>query len=78
MNDDRVLEGSYIWSAGEIARAGILHLMEVAQSENVALMCAEEDPANCHRHHLLGRYLTRQGVNVLHIRPRQAATSSPR
>lgn len=47
---------------------GIQHLMEIAQNEKVALMCAEEDPADCHRHHLLGRYLAGQGITVLHIR----------
>jgi len=31
-------------------------------------MCSEEDPARCHRHHLIGRYLVEQGVYVLHIR----------
>ena len=47
---------------------GIRHLLEVAQKEKVALMCAEEDPANCHRHHLVGRYLAGRGIPVLHIR----------
>jgi len=32
------------------------------------LMCSEEDPAICHRHHLIGRYLTKQGITVWHIR----------
>ncbi len=47
---------------------GIKQVIEESRSKNVAIMCAEEDPANCHRHHLLGRYLTEHGYKVLHIR----------
>jgi len=47
---------------------GINHLINLAQDERVAVMCSEEDPAICHRHHLIGRYLTDQGITVWHIR----------
>ena len=47
---------------------GIQRLLEIAGSNTAAVMCSEEDPANCHRHHLIGRYLTQNGVTVLHIR----------
>jgi len=47
---------------------GIKHLIKVAEKEKVVVMCSEEDPAICHRHHLIGRYLTQQGFQVLHIR----------
>ena len=47
---------------------GIQRLLEIAQADKAAVMCSEEDPANCHRHHLIGRYLTKNGVAVLHIR----------
>lgn len=49
-------------------RAGIERLLQVAQEKRTTIMCSEEDPARCHRHHLIGRYLVRHGVNVLHIR----------
>lgn len=47
---------------------GIQKLATLAQSNRVCLMCSEEDPAQCHRHHLIGRFLADQGVAVLHIR----------
>jgi uncharacterized protein (DUF488 family) len=31
-------------------------------------MCSEEDPARCHRHHLIAQSLLTQGVVVQHIR----------
>ncbi len=47
---------------------GIDLLLEVAQDSRTAIMCSEEDPANCHRHHLIGKYLTSKNITVLHIR----------
>ena len=34
----------------------------------VALLCGEEDPANCHRRLLVGRVLVERGHELLHIR----------
>lgn len=42
--------------AGELARA------------RVSIMCAEEDPARCHRRLLVARTLVRRGVEIHHIR----------
>jgi uncharacterized protein (DUF488 family) len=47
---------------------GIKKLIGESQDKVVAIMCAEEDPTKCHRHHLIGRYLTGKGFEVLHIR----------
>ncbi len=47
---------------------GIKHLIKIAEEKKMVVMCSEEDPATCHRHHLIGRYLTQQGMLVLHIR----------
>ncbi len=47
---------------------GIRELLERASRTPTAILCSEEDPAHCHRHYLIGVYLTRQGVKVLHIR----------
>jgi len=50
---------------------GIDHLLDLAQEETTATMCSEEDPANCHRHHLIAKYLLEEfpgDVEVLHIR----------
>jgi len=48
--------------------SGIEEVFNMSTKGRVALMCSEEDPAKCHRHHLIGRYLVKQGVTVLHIR----------
>lgn len=43
-------------------------LTELARSERVALLCAEENPDRCHRHHLLTPALVGREVEVLHLR----------
>lgn len=47
---------------------GISQLLDLAKNERVVIMCSEEDPNKCHRHHLIGKYLVDQGIEVLHIR----------
>jgi uncharacterized protein (DUF488 family) len=51
-------------------RKGIERLLELADEQTTAIMCSEEDPAQCHRHHLIAKYLMREHpeVNVRHIR----------
>ena len=40
----------------------------MAEESVVALMCAEEDPARCHRRLLIGPVLEELGVRLVHIR----------
>jgi uncharacterized protein (DUF488 family) len=47
---------------------GITRLEQGIQRYRVAAMCAEEDPAGCHRRLLIGRVLATRGTTVLHIR----------
>lgn len=47
---------------------GIDRLQKGAQTYRVAVMCAEEDPLNCHRRLLIGRVLRERGVALDHIR----------
>jgi len=49
---------------------GILHLLELAEKEVTAVMCSEENPAECHRHHLIAKYLLAEFPEweVQHIR----------
>jgi uncharacterized protein (DUF488 family) len=47
---------------------GILRLTELINCQTTVVMCSEENPAACHRHHLIGKYLVQQNVTVLHIR----------
>lgn len=48
----------------------IRRLLEMADEQTTAILCSEEDPAQCHRHHLIAKYLLREHpeVSVLHIR----------
>lgn len=49
-------------------RQGLRQLMENAAAGPVVVMCSEEDPRRCHRHHLIEHSLRVHGVSVLHIR----------
>lgn len=48
----------------------IEQLLELTDQQTTAIMCSEEDPANCHRHHLIAKYLIANfpEVEVKHIR----------
>lgn len=48
--------------------AGLERLERGAATHRIALLCSEEDPDHCHRHHLVGRALLHRGINVEHIR----------
>ncbi len=51
------------------AFAGGIERLERGIAEfRVALLCGEEDPANCHRRLLVGRVLVERGHELLHIR----------
>ena len=49
---------------------GIAALLDLADQDITAIMCSEEDPAECHRHHLIAKYLMSEHpeVKVYHIR----------
>ena len=48
----------------------IERLLELADQDLTTIMCSEEDPALCHRHHLIAKYLSEvyPELDVLHIR----------
>lgn len=48
----------------------IVRLLEIADEGTTAIMCSEENPADCHRHHLIAKYILREhpDVAVQHIR----------
>lgn len=48
--------------------AGLRRLLDGAGGHRVAVLCSEENPAQCHRRLLVGRVLVGQGVDVVHIR----------
>lgn len=47
---------------------GIDRLLNGLENHVIALMCGEEDPSSCHRHHLIVPALATRGVAVRHIR----------
>ena len=47
---------------------GIARLMSEIENWRCALICAEENPAQCHRRGVISPILMRQGVSVAHIR----------
>ncbi len=49
-------------------KEGIKRLVKGVKAYRIALMCSEENPANCHRMLLIGRVLADNGVKTLHIR----------
>jgi uncharacterized protein (DUF488 family) len=50
---------------------GIEALAALAQERVVTIMCAEEDPAHCHRALLIAPELERLGLTIAHIRARR-------
>lgn len=55
---------------------GLRRLMEIAAETLTAIMCAEEDPARCHRGAILTPALESQGLTVRHIRKPPASGRS--
>jgi uncharacterized protein (DUF488 family) len=49
-------------------RGGLDHALALARVTNIALMCAEEDPLQCHRFLMICPALLERGVTPLHIR----------
>jgi uncharacterized protein (DUF488 family) len=49
---------------------GMDRLLELADERTTVIMCSEENPAECHRHHLIAQFLceTHPEVDVRHIR----------
>ncbi len=52
----------------ETFKQGIEELMGLLKDSVVVLMCAEENPAKCHRNLLVGAALKAMGVELRHIR----------
>lgn len=48
--------------------AGVDRVVDLSQAQTVALMCAEEDPLQCHRFLMICPELLERGVTPVHIR----------
>ncbi len=49
-------------------RRGLERLLELSRMKRVALLCAEEDPLECHRFLMICPALVQEGIAPLHIR----------
>ena len=59
------------WAASAPFQRGLAQLAQAATKYRLALLCAEADPAHCHRHLLIARALAERGwsqARILHIR----------
>ena len=48
-------------------RAGVARVVGGAAEHRIALMCAEKEPLDCHRTHLVAQALDADGVEVVHV-----------
>ena len=51
----------------ESYQQGINELIQIAETERVAVMCSEGDFRKCHRYHLIAKTLVLRGIEVKHI-----------
>jgi len=56
--------------ASDSFRNGISRILDGMEECNIAIMCSEKDPINCHRAILISRVLVEKGVSVKHIQNR--------
>jgi uncharacterized protein (DUF488 family) len=64
-------DGGVLWEklqSWPALHAGLDEVLDLAHGASIALVCAEEDPLNCHRRFLLTAPLERLGAEVVHIR----------
>jgi len=47
---------------------GLKELIKLSDSKRVVIMCSEENPYRCHRHHLISQSLLKKGFNINHLR----------
>jgi uncharacterized protein (DUF488 family) len=55
-------------ASSKVFARGLERLRRGTEALRIAVMCAEENPAHCHRRLLVGRVLFEQGTRILHIR----------
>lgn len=59
--------GDILGGLGEILEINIQALVRDGRYRTLLLMCAEKDPARCHRHYEIARRLMDYGVVAIHI-----------
>ena len=63
---DNVADYEAIATTSEF-RQGLGRVIDGARKHRIALMCSEQNPLDCHRCLLIGRALSRRGVQVNHL-----------
>ena len=58
-------------------REGLDRLLRAAGTNRVALLCRERDPLECHRFHLICRYVRPLGLDIRHILPNGEVEMQP-
>ena len=58
----------HIMEADEKYQEGLKILLELARDNRIVIMCSEEDPYHCHRHHLISQSLLKNNFQITHIR----------
>lgn len=66
--DDKGYVLYYVIASEPSFKAGIERLKKGLHEFNVAIMCSEENPHDCHRRLLVSRVLIEQGISISHIR----------
>lgn len=64
-------DGKVLWDKLEnwpALHEGLAEVLTLAGEKSIALVCAEENPVNCHRRFLLTPPLVAAGAEILHIR----------
>lgn len=54
-------------AAAPTFEAAIDRVLERSRERSVALMCAEKEPLDCHRVHLVSRRLAERGADIVHL-----------
>lgn len=49
-------------------KEGLREIILRSADQEMVLMCSEENPFQCHRHHLIGHNLQKRGFQVIHLR----------
>ena len=60
----------------DVYDAAIQVLLQLSMRGNLTLLCAEGDPAKCHRQHIIAQTLLDSGIKVLHILQDGAVTEA--
>ncbi|WP_321421737.1 DUF488 domain-containing protein [uncultured Methanobacterium sp.] len=58
----------HLMEADEKYQEGLKILLELARDNRIVIMCSEEDPYHCHRHHLISQSLLKNNFQITHIR----------